>query len=266
MRALEVQMTLRNVSLERSGHIARLTLRRPGAQNAMNGAVLRDLAEACEAISVDEEAWVVVLSAEGDTFCAGWDKTALEGASPAEMARAQAGEGDLFACLAELARPVVCAVNGDALSAGLELALACDVRLAAEGARIGLPEVSMGLLPMAGGTQRLARLVGRGKALEMILSGKVVDAAEALTIGLVSVVSPRDRLAAESEAVAERIAERGPLAVRYVKEAVNRGLEMPLEQALRYETDLTVILQTTEDRAEGVRAFLEKRKPEFRGR
>ncbi len=161
---------------------------------------------------------------------------------------------------------MVCAVQGDALSAGLELALACDVRIAAAGARFGFPETGMGVVPMGGGTQRLARLVGRGKALEMILTAEPIDAEAALAAGLVSAVVPGDRLAAEAEAVALRIAERGPIAVRYAKEAISRGLEMTLEQALRYENDLTIILQTTEDRAEGVRAFLEKRQPEFKGR
>jgi enoyl-CoA hydratase len=160
---------------------------------------------------------------------------------------------------------VVCAINGDAIGAGLELALACDVRIAADGATLSVPEVSLGLLPLAGGTQRLPRLIGRGKALEMILTGEPIDTQEALRVGLVSAVVPRERLLAEAEAIASRIAERGPLAVRYAKEAIARGLEMPLEQALRFETDLTIILQTTEDRAEGVRAFLEKRKAEFKG-
>ena len=131
---------------------------------------------------------------------------------------------------------------------------------------MGLPETKFGRIPMGGGTQRLARLVDKGKALEMILTGEPIDAGEALRIGLVSAVAPRDKLTAEAEAIVGRIAERGPIAVRYAKEAVNRGLEMTLEQALRYETDLTIILQTTEDRAEGVRAFLEKRRPEFKGR
>ena len=123
-----------------------------------------------------------------------------------------------------------------------------------------------GVIPWAGGTQRLPRIVGRGKALEMILTGEAVDAQEALRIGLVSRVTPADQLMAEAEALAGRIAERGPIAVRYAKEAVSRGLDMTLEQALRYETDLTIILQTTRDRAEGVRAFLEKRDPRFEGR
>jgi len=260
-------MPLRTISLEKRGPpgragIAFLALRRPEKENAIDGALLAELADACEAIEVDGEVRVVVLTAEGDNFCRGWDAALLGGEDPGGLP----DQGDPFACLTELPRPVVCALQGEALSAGLELALACDVRVAAEDARLGLPETKLGLVPMGGGTQRLARLVGRGKALEMILSGEPVDAREALRIGLVSAVAPRDKLAAETEAIAGRIAERGPIAVRYAKEAVSHGLEMTLEQALRYETDLTVILQTTEDRAEGVRAFLEKRKPKFKGR
>jgi enoyl-CoA hydratase/carnithine racemase len=255
-------MPLRTISLKKRGPIAFLALRRPEEENAIDGTLLAELADACEAIETDDEVCVVVLSAEGDKFCRGWDAAVLSGENP----RGLPDEGDPFASLAELPRPVVCAVQGKALSAGLELALACDVRVAAEDALLGLPETKLGLVPMGGGSQRLARLVGRGKALEMILSGEPVDAQEALRVGLVSAVTPRDKLAAEAEAIAGRIAERGPIAVRYAKEAVRRGLEMPLEQALRYETDLTIILQTTEDRVEGVRAFLEKRSPKFKGR
>ena len=166
----------------------------------------------------------------------------------------------------QLSRPVICAINGDAISAGLELALACDVRLACDEARFALPETSWGLIPMGGGSQRLARIVGRGKALELILTAEAIDAQEAHRVGLVSRVVPLDRLMAEAGALAERIAARGPIAVRYAKEAVSKGLDMTLEQALRFETDLTIILQATEDRAEGVRAFLDKRPPQFHGR
>ena len=242
------------VSLDKSGPIARLTLRRP----TVGADLLAELARACDAIEGDDSIRAVILAAGGDDFCRGWDESLLAagGGPPA----------DAFGCLAELPRPVVCGVHGEALSAGLELALACDIRVAAEDSGLGLPETALGLVPMGGGTQRLARLVGRGKALEMILTGEPVDAQAALRIGLVSAVVPRDRLAAETETLAARIAKRGPIAVRFAKEAISRGLDMTLEQALRYETDLTVILQTTEDRAEGVRAFLEKRKPEFKGR
>ena len=260
-------MPLRTLSLEKRGPIAHLELRRLEKQNAIGGRTLQELAEACEAIAGDEEVRVVVLSGgAGPAFSRGWDWEALAGEDPLLAARALGLPGDPFGCLAEMPRPVLCALNGDAFSAGLELALACDVRIAAEGARLGLPETAMGILPLAGGTQRLARLVGRAKALEMILTAEPIEAQEALCIGLVSAVTPQERLMAEAEAIAGRLAERGPLAVQYAKEAIRRGLEMPLEQALRYETDLAIILQTTEDRAEGVRAFLEKRPPQFRGR
>ncbi len=255
-------MPLRTISLEKHGPIAFLALRRPEKENAIDATLLAELADACETVEVDDGVRAVVLSAQGDNFCRGWDPALLAG----EGLGALPEQDDPFASLAELPRPVVCALQGEALSAGLELALACDVRVAAEDARLGLPETKLGLLPMGGGTQRLPRLVGRGKALEMILTGEPVDAHEALRIGLVSAVAARDKLAAEAEAIAGRMAERGPIAVRYAKEAVRRGLEMTLEQALRYETDLTIILQTTQDREEGVRAFLEKRTPKFKGR
>ena len=255
-----------SVSLELRGPIARLTLTRPDRQNAIDAATVRDLRSVCELITDDVR--VVLMTAEGDAFSRGWDWDALLGETtdPAAALRSHGIPPDAFGCLADLPQPVVCAINGDAIGAGLELALACDVRIAADGATLSVPEVSLGLLPLAGGTQRLPRLIGRGKALEMIFTGEPIDTKEALRVGLVSAVVPPERLLAEAEAIASRIAERGPLAVRYAKEAIARGLEMPLEQALRFETDLTIILQTTEDRAEGVRAFLEKRNAEFKGR
>lgn len=260
-------MPFRTIALEKSGPIAYLALNRPEKGNAIDGQLLRELTQACERIGDDEGVRVAILSGgEAPVFSMGWDWSLLAGEDPLMAARDQGILGNAFACLAQLSRPVVCAINGDAFSAGLELALACDVRLAASTARFGFPETTMGLLPMGGGSQRLPRLVGRGKALELIMTAEPIDAQEALRIGLVSRVVPAERLMAEAETVAQRIAQRGPIAVRYAKEAVSRGLDMTLEQGLRYETDLTVILQTTEDRAEGVRAFLEKRQPHFRGR
>ena len=248
-------MTDESIGIAKDGPVGRLTLRR----ETIDAATLGELRAACESLASDEAVRVVVLASEGADFCPGWDESLLAGDAP--------GVGvDPFGCLAELPRPVVCAVQGRALSAGLELALACDVRVAEEGATFGLPEVGQGRIPMGGGTQRLSRLVGRGKALEMVLSGEPIDAAEALRAGLVSRLAAKGKAFEAANEVAGRIAERGPLAVRYAKEAVSRGVEMTLEQALRYETDLTVILQTTEDRAEGVRAFLEKRAPRFKGR
>ncbi len=253
---------------ETEGAIARVTLNRPEHGNTIDTTVVVQLRDACEALTDDGEVRAVVLTAAGGVFSPGWDWEALagHGDDPLEAARDAGMLDDPFGCVAEMTKPVVCAINGDAIGGGLALALACDVRVAAEGATFALPETGMGLVPMGGATQRLSRLVGRGKALEVALTGDSVSAEEALRIGLVSAVRPQARVVEEAERIAGRIAQRGPLAVRYAKEAISRGIDMPLEQALRYETDLTVILQTTEDRAEGVRAFLEKREPKFKGK
>jgi len=261
-------MPYHTISLAQRDAVAYLHLQRPERENRIDAQLLRELAAACEALADDPQVRAVVLSGgEGPTFSSGWDPSLLVTKVEHE-AGADRGEGlgHTFDFLAQIPRPVICAVNGNALSAGLELALACDVRLACPEACFALPEAAWGLIPMAGGTQRLARIVGRAAALELILTAEPIDAQTALRIGLVSQVVPRDRLLAEASALAERIAARGPIAVRYAKEAVSQGLDMSLEQALRFETDLTIILQTTEDRAEGVRAFLEKRAPEFHGR
>lgn len=168
--------------------------------------------------------------------------------------------------LAEMPQPVVAAIRGACHGPGLEIALACDIRLAAEDASFAAPETATGTLPRAGGTQRLSRAVGRAQALRLLLTGDVIDAAEARRIGLISAVYPPAEVETAVRALAGRIAERGPIATRMAKEAVQRGAEMTLEQALRYETDLTVLLQSTADRAEGVRAFAAKRPPRFTGR
>lgn len=256
-----------SISLDRKGPVARLTLARADRGNAIDAEFIARLWDGCEVLAEDPDIRAVVLTADGDIFSRGWDWESLaQEGDPLEAAGVAGMLDDPFGCLAELPKPVVCAINGDAIGGGLALALACDVRVAAEGAQFSLPETGMGLVPMGGATQRLARLIGRGKSTEMVLTGDAIDAAEALRIGLVGAVVPRAEVLAEAGRIAARIAERGPLAVQYAKEAVSRGLDMPLEQALRYETDLTIILQTTRDRAEGVKAFLEKRQPKFEGR
>lgn len=248
-------MTYQTLKLEITGFVAYIHLARPSAGNPIDAASMQELDDACTLINDSAEVRVAVLTAEGEVFSTG--------SAPHEP---EARRDAAFACLESMGQPVICALNGDATSAGLELALACDVRIAAAGAVFSLPETGQGQIPMAGGTQRLARLVGRGEALRMILLGEPIDATEAFRIGLASAVHPPEKLAAEADALALRMASRGPIALRYAKEAVRRGLDQPLDQALRLETDLTVILQTTEDRAEGVHAFLEKRDPEFKGR
>jgi enoyl-CoA hydratase len=168
--------------------------------------------------------------------------------------------------IAGIDRPTIAALNGDAFGQGLELALACDIRIAASEVKLGLPQILEGHIPVDGGTQRLARIVGKGKALEMVLTGEIIDAQEALEIGLVNRVFSRDDLVAEAEAMAKTIESKAPLALRYCKEAVNKGLDLTLEQGLRLEADLYFLLHTTADRAEGIRSFLEKRLPDYKGK
>jgi enoyl-CoA hydratase/carnithine racemase len=170
------------------------------------------------------------------------------------------------ASVASLYPPVIAAINGDALGQGLELALGCDIRISAETAHFGLPQVAQGLIPMDGGSQRLPRLIGQARALELLLTAKTIDAREALDLGLVDKVVPQDRLRPEVEALATRLAAKSPIALRYAKEAVIKGMDLTLDQGLRLEADLYFLLHTTRDRSEGVRAFLEKRQARFKGK
>ena len=167
--------------------------------------------------------------------------------------------------MAGIEKPVIAAINGDAIGDGLEMALACDVRIAAQNARFGLPEIEEGLIPADGGTQRLPRIVGRGKALEMVLTGEIIGAAEALENGLVTKVLPPESVTVEAEVLAKAMAAKAPVSLRYIKEAINKGLDMTMEQGLRLEADLYFLLHTTGDRTEGIKAFQQKRPPEFKG-
>jgi enoyl-CoA hydratase len=252
-------VNLRTLTLERRGAVAELRLGRPERGSPIDLALLDELDALTADLDADPGVRALLITSAREIFSHGWDM--------AEPPATATTSGRLaFRCLEEMGIPAVACIEGDAVGAGLELALACDVRIAGEGATFAVPDVAMGTMPTAGATQRLPRLVGRAKAAEMLLLGARLDASDALACGLVNRVVPPGATVAAAEEFAARVAARGPLAVRYAKEAMLRGLDMPLEQALRYETDLTVILQTTEDRAEGVRAFLEKRPPEFGGR
>ncbi len=235
-----------------------VTLRPPMAEIRLNTAIdarlLDDLDAAAAIISDNPEIRVVVLTAEGGASSR--SVTPVDGAVRAALP---------FRSLELMPQPVIAVIEGEATGAMLELALACDMRIASDDAWFAMP-VGDGAMPSLGGTQRLPRLIGRARAAEMILLGERIDARTALSYGLVNAVVPRGEAMAHAERIAAAIAERGPIAVRYAKEAIARGLDMPLDQGLRYETDLTIILQTTADRAEGVRAFLEKRPPKFEGR
>jgi len=246
--------------------LARVTINRPDKLNALNGAVLRDLGEAADAVARNVGIRAVILTGAGSkAFVAGADIAELTTQGPMDgKARAQAGQA-IFRAFEHLNKPVIAAVNGFALGGGCELAMACHLRVASDTARFGQPEVKLGLLPGYGGTVRLPRIVGKGRALELLLTGAIIDAAEALRIGLVNRVVPAERLLDEAEALARSIMDQGPLAVRSVLEAVDAGYEMSQADALLLESTLFGLLSSTDDMREGTRAFLEKRKPAFEG-
>lgn len=275
-------MTFKTLSLE-IGRVVEVRLTRATDGNPVDTALFDELERACGLVRDDASVRAVMLSDEGgadvggrradvggQTSEGGGRRSAAEDGSLSEEGRlyieGAAAAGVLpFRCLELLPVPVIAVIEAAAIGAGLELALACDVRVASEAATFSMPQVADGAMPRLGGTQRLPRIAGRSVASSMILLGTVLDAQAALACGLVNAVTAPGAARARAMQVAESIASRAPLAVRYAKEAVLRGLDMPLEQALRYETDLTVILQTTADRAEGVAAFLEKREPRFTG-
>jgi enoyl-CoA hydratase len=219
-----------------------------------------DLRELCQEVGLSEEVYVIVISDTGENAFFG--KKGL-------MRTVSMGEREVLSLaepISKLDRPVIVAISGDAIGQGLELALACDLRIASETSLFGLPQIKSGLMPRDGGTQRLSRLVGRGKALEMILTGEVIDAQEALRIGLVNKVVPKEDLMEVTMKMAQEMASKGPIALRYTKEAIYKGMDMTLEQGLHLEADLYLLIHTTRDRTEGIQAFREKRKPKFEGR
>ena len=247
--------------------IARITVNRPDKLNALNATVMRELGDAVSAVETDDAIRGVLLTGAGPkAFVAGADIAELASQGPVDgKARAQIGQS-VFRRLERCGKPVVAAVNGFALGGGCELAMACHLRVAAEGARCGQPEVKQGIGPGYGGTVRLPRLVGKGRALELLLTGEMIDAAEAWRIGLVNRVVPADRLLEEAEALLRKILENGPLALRFVIEAVDAGLELSVEDGLLLEANHFGLLSATADMREGTTAFLAKRKAAFTGR
>ena len=252
--------------VERRDRVAIVTLDDAERRNALSRDMVDELTGAVDALGADDGIGALVVTGTPPAFCSGADVTALTrlgetGEDPHDVRDIYAG----FLRVLECPLPTIAAVNGAAVGAGLNLALACDIRIAAEDAQLGLTEVNLAIIPGGGGTQRLPRLVGRGKALEMILTGARVDAREALRIGLVERVVPTAEVLTAALGLARTLAERAPVALRYAKEAVVKGLALPLEDGLRLEADLSTLLRTTEDRVEGAKAFLEKRKPRFTG-
>lgn len=247
--------------------VATITLNRPDVHNAMNDAMRRELTQCFTALAEDDDVRVIVVTGAGArAFSAGADiREFVEPSIPVAL-REHRRRVDFRAVMDRCGQPIIAAINGYALGGGLELALACDLRIAAADAQLGLTEINLAIIPGGGGTQRLPRLVGRGKALEMILTGARIGAEEALRIGLVEHVVDRGQALGAATALARALAAKAPVALRYAKEAVVKGLALPLADGLRLENDLATLLRTTEDRVEGAKAFLEKRAPRWTGR
>ncbi|MEZ0333943.1 MAG: enoyl-CoA hydratase/isomerase family protein [Gemmatimonadales bacterium] len=257
-------MTFSTLLFDIADRIARITVNRPDKLNALNATVIRELGEAVSRIEAEAGIAGVILTGSGTkAFVAGADISELAEQGPLDgQARAAHGQA-VFRRLERCGKPVIAAVNGFALGGGCELAMACHLRIASETAKFGQPEVKLGLSPGYGGTVRLPRLVGRGRALELLLTGSMIDAAEAYRIGLVNRVVPAERLLPESEELLRTILENGPSAVRACLEAVDAGLDSSLDVALQLEAGYFGLLSGTDEMREGTRAFLEKRKPRF---
>jgi E-phenylitaconyl-CoA hydratase len=261
------------VLFEKKDKIAIITINRPEAMNALDGETLDGLNNSWIAFRDDPNLWVAIITGAGEkAFCAGGDLKSLHdyysSMSPIERrekAEKGPGVGGITRNL-DLWKPIIAAINGHCLAGGLEIALACDIRIAAETATFGLTEVSRGIIPGAGGTQRLPRIISLSKSLEMILCADRIDAQEALQVGLLSRVVPAKEVMAEAIKMAERICRNAPLAVRAAKEAIYRGLDLPLAEGLRLEQFLAEPIRQTEDAKEGPRACVEKRAPRFKGK
>ena len=260
-------MELTTLRLELRAPIAVITLDRPKVLNALNSATFADLDAALTAVVADASIRVILLTgAGGRAFAAGADITELAQAATTEQGTAFSLRGQgVFRKLETLGKPVIACMQGFALGGGCELAMACTLRIAADDARLGQPEVKLGIIPGYGGTQRLPRIVGRGAALKLLLTGEIVSAQEALRIGLVDEVVPAAELMPRAEAIAAAIAAQAPLAVAETLCVVDAGLDQPLDAALRLESEHFGTICATADKAEGTRAFLEKRPPAWRG-
>jgi enoyl-CoA hydratase len=255
------------LTYEKQGYVGCLTINRPKELNILSNALQEEMFKALDLIESDGDLRVLILTGSGEkAFMAGADIKELQ-ARDFIIAREQTRRRQqLYNRFSEMRIPVIAAINGVAFGAGLELVLACTLRIACEGARLGALEINLGIMPGEGGTQRLPRLVGFGRAMEMALTGEPVDAEEAYRIGLVNKVVQREKLMDEARAMAEKIASKAPIAVQCVKEAVNRSMEVGLYEGMAHESYLQAYTCATEDKKEGISAFLEKRKPQFQGK
>ena len=262
-------MPYKTIICKTKGHVAYLTLNRPEVKNAVNQQLAYELQEACIKVNQDEKIYAVIITGAGDTFCCGseWERRFENKDDRIDFERFRALRSNFSVAtpVARIMKPVIAAINGCAIGQGMELALSCDIRVASGEAKFCLPQVQGGLIPLDGGTQRLPRIIGRSRALELILTSKIIDASEALKVGLINHIASSDDLMQKAEGITRDIVSKGPLAIKLAKEAVYRGLDLPLIEALQLEVDLYSLLQTTSDREEGIKAFLEKRRPEFKG-
>jgi enoyl-CoA hydratase len=258
---------MENLKLEKKNKIAYVTIDRPKVLNALNMATMQELHEVFAGLKDDTEIRVVILTGSGEkAFVAGADIHELARNDSVE-AKAYTHRGQAVLDLIEnLGKPVIACINGFALGGGCEIAMACTMRIASENARLGQPEVKLGIIPGYGGTQRLPRLIGTGLAMQILLSGEMISAQEAHRIGLVNEIVPADRLIARAEEIAAKIIANAPLAIQYCMEAVNRGMNMTLQEGLFLEATLFGMCCATEDKKEGTTAFLEKRAANFKGR
>jgi enoyl-CoA hydratase len=258
-------MVYQNILLETNDRISILTVNRPDKRNALNQTTRDEILHALDTLQAFPGSRVLIVTGAGDkAFIAGADIGEFEGRTPLTQRESMKGRR-FFDAVEEFPKPVIAMINGFCLGGGMEFALGCDLRIAGDTARLGQPEINLGIIPGGGGTQRLTRLVGEGKSMELILTGDLIDAAEAKAIGLVNDVVPAAQLRARVLGLAARIAEKSPIALRMAKEAVKTAARMNLREGLDRETDLFALTFGSEDKVEGVRAFLEKRKPDFKG-
>ncbi|MEM9762389.1 MAG: enoyl-CoA hydratase [Pseudomonadota bacterium] len=257
-------MAYENIIVERKENVALIRLNRPSAMNALNSELMRELGEALTKADADDEVGAIVITGNEKAFAAGADIKEMRPKTFTDAFREDFITAE-WETVTRIRKPVIAAVAGYALGGGCELAMMCDFILAADSAKFGQPEINLGVMPGAGGSQRLTRFVGKSKSMDMNLTGRFMDAAEAERSGLVSRLFPADRLVDEAVAVAQKIADKAPLAVMATKEAVNRSYETTLSEGVRFERRMFHALFATEDQGEGMDAFIEKRTPHFKG-